>query len=274
MKREVIEEAMSNISEEYIAEALELHDPEVVSGSGNMKKKIITIILAAAITTALGATAYAALDGGMSARDGEPGESLVIEEPAQVFEEVYWTDEETGEEVVGTLYQDAQTLVYEDVSKEFTFVPMDSCNAIEFRASYLPDGYTVMWGPANEWIDVAQGDQNLGENCYNIRVYYASQFGPDGSLFTQDIIDSEEVIEDGDFTIYKISASIYCAPERPVYYYLMYNNVEGYLIVIDATESMQVCEDIAAGLEFRTTGGVVNYNPDGEHDIYLCTGIG
>ena len=273
MKREIISEAMSNIAEEYRAEALELHDPEVVSGSKNMKKKIVTIVLAAAITTALGATAYAALNG-MAARDGEPDESLVIEESATVFEDIHWTDEETGEEVVGTLYQDAQTFVYEDVSKVFTFDPMDSCNEIEFRASYLPDGYTVMWGPANEWIDIAQGDYNMGERCYNIRVFYASQFGPDGSLFTQDVIESEETYEDGDFTIYKISATIYSGPEKPVYYYLMYNNVEGYLIVIDTTESMQVCEDIAAGLEIRTTGGVVNYDPDAEHDIYLCTGIG
>ena len=270
MKREVISEAMSNIAEEYRAEALEMHSLEVVSGPGNMKKKIVTIILAAAIMAALGATAYAALTG-MTSRDGEPGETIVMDIPAYSCDVTM--EDEGGNQIQATLYQDASSCTYEDITKVFTFDGRESCNEIQFMASYLPEGYTVNWGPAGEWIDVAQGDYNMGERCYNIRVFYSSQFGPDGSLFTQDVIDSEETFEDGDFTIYKISATIYGC-DIPVYYYLMYNNVEGYLIVIDSTESMQVCEDIAAGLEIRTTGGVVNYDPNESHDIYLCTGVG
>ena len=270
MKREVISEALNNISEEYRAEALEMHSLEVVSGPGNMKKKIVTIVLAAAITTALGATAYAALNG-MTARDGEPGETLVSEVPAYTCDVT--EEDEEGNQIQTTMYQEAQTLTYTDISKVFTFDARESCNEIQFMASYLPEGYTVNWGPAGEWIDVAQGDYNMGERCYNIKVYYASQFGPDGSLFSQDVFTSEETIEDGDFIIYKLSGTVY-GTDVPVYFYLMYNTVEGYLIEIDSTESMQVCEDIAAGLEIRTTGGVINYNPNGEHDIYLCTGVG
>ena len=270
MKREVISEALNNISEEYRVEALQLHDPEVVSGSQNMNKKIVTIILAAALTTALGATAFAALHG-MTARDGEPGETLVNEVPATVYENIVSTDPDTGEETVGSFYQEEQTLTYNDVSKVFTFDAMTSCNEIEFNASYLPEGYSVNWGRAGEWTDVAQGAGDAG--CYNIRVFYASNFGPDGSLFTQDVFDSEEVTEDGDFIIYKLSGTVY-GSDYPVYYCLMYNTVEGYLIEIDSTESLQVCEDIAAGLEFRNTGRTVEYDPDDMHDFYLCTGVG
>ncbi|SMC37262.1 hypothetical protein SAMN06296952_0779 [Oscillospiraceae bacterium] len=270
MKREVISEALNNISEEYRAEALEMHSLEVVSGPGNMKKKIVTIILAAAITAALGATAYAALTG-MTSRNGEPEETLVNEIPAYTCDVT--EEDEDGNQIQTTFYQDAQTLTYEDISKVFTFDGRESCNEIQFMASYLPEGYTVNWGPAGEWTDVAQGDYNMGERCYNIKVYYASQFGPDGSLFSQDVFDSEEVIEDGDFIIYKLSGTVY-GSDIPVFFYLMYNTAEGYLIEIDSTESMEVCENIAAGLEIRTTGGVVNYDPNESHDIYLCTGIG
>ena len=272
MKREVIEDAMSNISEEYIAEALELHDPEVVSGSGNMKKKIVTIILAAAITTALGATAYAALNG-MAARDGEPGETLVVVDPSHVCENVHWTDEETGEEVVGTYIEQEQTFYYEHITKVFTFDAMDSCNEIEFCASYLPEGYDVWCGGVGQWIPVTQGISSEDEKWYNISIYYACQFGADGSLFCMDDFTSEETIEDGDFIIYKLSG-MHVDSDIPAYYYLIYNTVEGYLIVIDTNDSMQVCEDIAAGLEVRTTGGVRHYNPNDVHDIFLGSGQG
>ena len=57
MKREVISEAVNNISEEYRAEALESHNREVVSGSGNI---------------------YAAIEGRMSVRDAEPEETVLV----------------------------------------------------------------------------------------------------------------------------------------------------------------------------------------------------
>ena len=272
MKREIIEEAMSHISEEYIAEALDLHDPEVVSGPKNMKKKIVTIILAAAITTALGATAYAALNG-MTARDGEPGETLIKVEPSHVCEDVYWTDEDTGEEVVGSFVEEEQTLYYDHITKVFTFDAMDSCNEIEFCASYLPEGYNVLCGGVGQWIPVTQGVTDSNERWYNIDIYYAPQFGADGSLFCMDDFTSEETIEDGDFIIYKLYGTHYNS-DIPAYYYLMYNTVEGYLIMIDSNESMQICEDIAAGLEIRTTGGVIHYNPNVSHDIYFGSGLG
>ena len=272
MKREVIEEALSNISEEYIAEALDLHDPEVVSGSGNMKKKIVTIILAAAITAALGATAYAALNG-MTARDGEPGETLVKVEPSNVCEDVCWTDEDTGEEVVGSFVEEEQTLYYDHITKVFTFDAMDSCHRIEFCASYLPEGYDVWCGGVGQWIDVTQGISSEDGKWYNINVYYAPQFGAEGSLFCMDDFTSEETIEDGDFIIYKLSGTHYNS-DIPANYYLMYNTVDGYLIVIDSNESLQICEDIAAGLEIRSTGSMINYNPNDSHDIYLGSGQG
>jgi hypothetical protein len=271
MKREVISEALNNISEEYRAEALEMHSLEVVSGPKNMKKKIVTIVLAAAITTALGATAYAAISGSMTSRDGEPGETLTYVSPAYTCDVT--EEDEEGNQIQTTLYEDEQTFVYEDISKVFTFDGRESCNEIQFMATYLPEGYTVMCGAANEWTDVAQGDYQMDTRYYNIKVYYASQFGPDGSLFSQDNFYSEEVIEDGDFIIYKLSGTVYNT-DIPVFFYLMYNTVEGYIIEIDSTESMEICENIAAGLEIRTTGGVVHYNPNEPHDHYLCTGVG
>lgn len=270
MKREVISEAMSNISEEYRAEALQLHDPEVISGQKNMKKKIITIALVAAITTALGATAFAALSG-MSARDGEPGETIVANFPAESIEAVVPVGD-TGETMETIVYQEADSCVYTNITKVFTFDAFTSCDEMEFKTNYAPDGFIYNWGAPDEWCDALQGDYNMGEKCYNVNIYYASQFGSDGCIFTEDTIDSEESYEDGDFIIYKLWGSSDYS-ENPVFFYLMYNTVEGYVIVIDTSDSMELAETIADSIELRTTGNTVEYD-EFNNIVYLANGVG
>ena len=166
MKREVISEAMSNISEEYRAEALQLHDPEVISGQKHMKKKIITIALVAAITTALGATAFAALSG-MSARDGEPGETIVANFPAESIEAVVPVGD-TGETMETIVYQEADSCVYTNITKVFTFDAFTSCDEMEFKTNYAPDGFIYNWGAPD---DVEEGHtflENLNPNSLRV----------------------------------------------------------------------------------------------------------
>ena len=271
MKREVISEAMSKISEEYRAEALKLHDPEVISGQKHMKKKIITLALVAAITAALGATAYAALSG-MTTRDAEPEETIVANLSAEDIPAVVMVDEETGETMETIIHQEEDSFVYTNITKVFTFDSFTSCEEVEFKTNYAPDGYTYNWGAPNEWSEALQGDYNMGEKSYNVNVYYASQFGPDGCIFIKDTIDSEESTQDGEFIIYKAWGTS-ADTGTPVLYYLKYNMTEGYVIAIATTDSMELAEHIADSIELRTTGNTVEYD-EYNNVIYLCNGVG
>ena len=270
MKREVISEAVNNISEEYRAEALESHNHEVVSGSGNMKKKIVAVAIAAAVTTALGVTAYAAISGRMSVRDAEPEETILVTQESELVE---YTSPEGSEE---SFVEESQELLYDGVTKIFTFEGPEVCNEIEIMTTYIPEGYTADFGGPDEWTPGAQGIDYDTERMdrYNVEIHYTSELGPDGSMFMMDDFDSESEEQDGDFTIYRLSGTCAGIPDWPVNYYVMYNNVEGYIIVITCNASMEECEAIADGLEIRITGNTVEYAENDIHDVLIGNGIG
>ncbi len=270
MKREVISEAVNNISEEYRAEALESHNREVVSGSGNMKKKIVTIAVVAALITALGVTTYAAIEGRMSVRDAEPEETVLVTLDSELEE--YVTPEGSEESFV----EESQDLVYNGVTKIFTFEGPSVCNEIEIMTTHVPEGYTPFFGGSDEWTPGAQGVNYDSErqDRYNVTIFYTSDLGPDGSIFMMDTIDSESEEEDGDLTIYRLSGESGGIEGWPVYYYIMFNRVEGYIIVVTCNESMEECEAIADGLEIRTTGNTVEYDENDIHDLLIGNSLG
>ena len=53
----------------------------------------------------------------------------------------------------------------------------------------------------------------------------------------------------------------------------MYNTVEGYVIVIDTSDSMELAETIADSIELRTTGNTVEYD-EFNNIVYLANGVG
>ena len=266
MKDNIISEVVNNIDDDYIDEALEFHTSDVINMKTNRKHKILVVGIAASLTLALGVTAYAAGVFMMSKRDAEPSETITRE---------YVIDDD-----------EIETVVYDDVSKLITFEGLDECNEIEFKANDIPSEYNIEFGDSDDWNMFLQGVREDG-HCFNIQLFYTSEFGDNGSLFLTEETVLEEEITEGDYQIYKFE-TIYepeyiegwYDPEEDLaepaaeYYYLMYNTSEGYLIVVSSSVSMADCEQIAAGLEIRETGEVITYNPNEAHDFYLCNGVG
>lgn len=271
MKREMISEAMNNISEEYRLEALEVHNRDVseVTNMSTKKntKKFVIVGIAAALTCALGATAYATVAGRLNVREPEPEETVSYVIPSHDFEVI---DEEGN---VLTIHEDEQVVVYEDVTREFTFNGPEACNEIQFMPTYLPENYEVSWGNSNEWCESAQGVLNDDWSTYNINVFYASQFGTDGMLVLEEPVVAESVEETETEVIYDLE-TCYSESDVHVYYHIVYNTVDGYIIVVSSSESSEICENIYNGLEIQTTGNVLTADSFDYNVAYLCNGIG
>lgn len=273
MKREVISEAMKNISEEYRLEALELHNRDVSEmTSMNAKKnskKLITIGLVAAVTGALGITAFATAYGRMTITEHNPDETVVFTAPAFDIEGY----DEDGNSV--TIHESSCEVVYESVTREITFDGPEVCNEVQFMPTYLPETYTVMWGNRDEWCDSAQGlcEVDGSGNVYNIIVYYSSDLGPDGMMIIEEPIISEEVIETDTEVIYKLETD-YPYGDFHNYYYIAFNTVDGYIVAISNSESMDITEKIYNGLDIMTTGDVHVAEPGTINWAYLCNGVG
>lgn len=269
MKREVITEAMNNISENYRLEALELHNLEVSEVNTVSKKisckKLLVICVAAAVTFAIGVTAYAAVSGRLSIREPEPDETISFDIPAFDVE----ATNSGGEEVI--FHEAGQTLVYENVTREFSFDGPEACNEIQFMPTYIPEGYEVAWGNSDEWCNDAQGILHGVGDVYNICVYYASGFGTDGRMILEESVVSESVEETETEVIYSVETE---AGVCHNYYYIVYNTVDGYIIVVSSSESMELSERIYNGLEIQTTGNVLTADSFNRNFAYLCNGVG
>ena len=271
MKREVISDAMRNISEDYRLEALELHNPEIsevnTMRTNKSSKKFLVVGVAAALTCAIGVMTYAAVSGRLNIREPEPNETISIEYPAYDIEAV----NDAGE--IETIHQNAQTVVYENVSRELTFDGPEACNEILFMPTYIPEGYEVAWGNSNEWCDAAQGVLNGGEHVYNIDVYYASNFGTDGRMILDDNVINDSVEETETEVIYKVETE-YMPNGAHNYYYIVYNTVDGYIIVVTNSESMELSESLYNGIQIQPTGNVLTADSFDDNSAYICNGLG
>lgn len=263
MKKEVVSEAINKISEEYILEALELQNDPRVSEIEDMKsknttRKIFVVGLAASLTLALGATAYATGLFGMDSRDAAENETLKV------------TYNLADGENDGTEKIEVQ---YNDLLKLYTFSGPEECNEIEFKAK-LPTDYSIEFGKNNTWTNFIQGVNSKGHGC-TVDVYYAPQFGENGSLFLEGTkLISEDREENGVYEITKTVAIPAYDDGLTTYFYMMYNNDEGYLIVLSGTCNMDNLETVAKTIEVRKTDRKIKYDANADHDIYLGAGVG
>lgn len=306
MKRETISEAMKNISEDYVLEALELHGSEISDAnemsSKKTKKTILIIGLAAVLTGALGLSAYAAL-GGMNVRDAEPEETLVNKGLAEESETTDVSSEESEDAVVSEeetettiasgenwyetedhaiviinkdgsedyvdppylsspdilSYDDENGFTYGNITKIITFNGPSECQEIRIKETDVPEGFELgfeepylVQGILKNGGRDPQGPQ---VSVFNIVVYYASRFGTDGCMFTNDEIFTESEEQVGDCIVYKMEGEDDF--ELPVAYYIMYNPIDGYIITISAN-TMELCEQLMSGLEIEKTGNIAD----------------
>lgn len=260
MKHEVISEVISNISEDYLREALELRNKVVSENDGmrqhKSKKTILIAGLVAVLTAALGSTAYATGKGmfGIKINNPEPGETRVLD-------------------------TEAYEVTVFSVTRYFSFDGVGNCKELEFRLSDVPDNYTHFTGAFNYsgWYSMCQGvefDEDGFEcNVFNVNIYYATDFGPDGSLFLEDAIISEETYEEDDKVIYKLETRNPDS-ENNTYYYIVYDTVNGSVIVVASSTGMEDSMRIYNGLKLHETGKELEYIEGANHDIWLSNFVG
>lgn len=278
MRREVISEAVNNISDKYKLEALELHDQAIVSDVTNMTsrkntKRLVGIGIAASLSLALGITAVATDFFGIRQRDAESEETMEV-----VYHDMY-----DGEGYY------SQTVTYDSVSKYIYFEGPSTCNRIEYMATYLPDGFTdTCFGDPTGWRTDEDFTQfyDANYNAYNINIYYTAQFGEDGFMFFEDEFTDTENTQIGECCALKMTGHIEGDIEIPdsmeseddthYYYensYIIMQHPDGYIVFLTG-EDMSELEKIAEGLEIRQTDEVIEYNPDDNHCFFMCNGVG
>lgn len=261
MRREVIENAINNISDQYKDEALAYQSKAEVSEIDGMSSKktrrIFTAGIAVAMIAAMGATAYATGIFNVKTRDPEPQETLVAHWEAY--------DENDEIETVETEYTNVKKII--EVEGDVTQV-----DEIEIRLNHSFDGYDFSaTGDPTNWNCLLQGEGP--EGFFNVAIYYMPLFSNDGCLFMLDDIVSEETFigEDG-FQHYKVTAMNEVGLAS--YYHFVFDEQAGHVIVSMSSISDEFTDSLLADLEIRTTGNLVEYD-ESEDNIYLIVnGLG
>ena len=274
MRRDLIENAINQLDEEYKLEALELHNQPISETTGmsknRIKKTFIAVAIAACLTLALGITAFATDFFGIRTRDPESKEKLTVD--YTVFN--------------GKDY-DVQTFTYNDVTKYVMFDGPQSCNRVEFKTTSLPEDYMTMkecfgvdmgFGDPAKWGDFAQFYvRHNGEidEAVNMVLYYTPMFGPDGFMFFQDDFSSVVTETVGEYDVLKMEGVLKFEGSSDDYaeaYYIM-AHPDGYILVLSG-RYIEDLELIDKGLEFRKTNKVIEYNPNEDHAFFMANGVG
>jgi len=273
MKKEIISDAVNNIDDKYISEAMNelnfqtkqvsLSEERIMRRKSFLKVAIVFI----ACILSVGTYAYAKGYFAMSHREALPNETFSFP----------WVDEDGNE------YQDQ----WEDAKLVFHFEGVENSSEIEFKEHWLPYA-------ANENFESNSKNRNsegfrkvltselsaedIGNNSvpgYEVETYYASQFANGGALILL-YMEHEEVTKEeyNEFEIVKFSAKNTPADNEIVNYYAMFNSEKGYLILIKGSEEMDILERIAKNLEIRETGNTIS-SSDFERNVdFLDAGRG
>ena len=292
MKRETIEEAINNISEEYRQEVLDVENASI-SDNANMGgkkpgKKIILLGIAATLGLGLGVTTYARGGFGMKSEVPETEVTYTVPVESEVMEVYYVTesvidDEGNVTEIVDDtpsyITTESFDMEYENITYKFTFAGPDECKKISFKANYLPDNYDSIWAGGNtygdEYLYVINDDI---EASIMIDAHYVPEFGKDGCLFINEyeILNSEQYSE-GDLDIVKVERKYNWedGTSSPTEYLMVVcNREEGYIISIVTVEGFDECQKIYDGLEIISKKKTISYKENANHNVPLYIGCG
>lgn len=263
MKRELIEKAIGNISEQYKDEALEYQCKATVSDINGMNvkksRRFVTVGIAAALIAAFGATAYASDLFKITKRDPEPQETIQI---------TYEIEDTDG--VEQGFYE------YNHLTKIIEAEGLSEANEIEIRLKNPLEGFAFdMTGDPTNWRNLIQGESEDG--FFNVEIFYMPLFASDGGLFMQDdILTEEEFIGEDGFQHYKVSSAAYGLSVPYNFYHFIFDEQSGYVIVAVSSISEEFTDNLLNNVEIRETGNIVKADsPEySDYNYYVCNGLG
>ncbi|MBR5095130.1 MAG: hypothetical protein IK095_08550 [Oscillospiraceae bacterium] len=279
MDRLKVFQALSELDDAYIAEAMHYAPERAARSPGrnkNMKKRILTLALAAALLLALSVTAYAAFSS-MSHRIPEPEETFCI----------HWDDSPDG------------YLEWHDAKLVVTFPDTAESKQIEFRTGWLPEEMAPIQSDA--WHDrlTAErlcdngGPRDTAVQAYSgmvqpllIESYSMSMFNDGGALLLL-YYTPEDIIEehwDGlgvdvmrfHCTQHLDAVPEYNVPERTLEQdiLLLSNAEEGWVVRVCGEIGMDQLIKVAKSLEIRETGKILTYEDFPSHYTFMDGGVG
>lgn len=270
MNREKLFDALADIDDAYIAEALR-YSPEAASGFSERivhlnKKKIISFALAAVLILALGAAAYAVFST-YSARVPEPEETFRINWEENASGYIEWTDAKLA----------------------VTFPDMAESKQIEFRPGWLPEELSELMvkKPLSRLTaeELAYKFPELpGSQPLLIESYSMSMFNDGGALLLlyytpEEIIEEHWDEQNVDVMRFHctmtLEANAY-APERTLEQdiILMSNPEAGWIVRLCGEIGMDELVKVARNLEIFETGRTLTYDDFENHYAFMDGGGG
>ena len=276
MNREKAFEALENLDERYIAEAVRYAPGDAASAPERIvpmkRKRFLTFALAAVLLLALGVTAYAAFFS-MDRRVPDPEETFCIS----------WVD--------------GGHVEWSDAKLAVTFPETEESREIEFRPGWLPEEMAVLKSEA--WLGrftaerLALPDHSTSCPAYAdmdqpllIETYSMSMFNNGGALlllyYTPEEITEEHWDEQGvdvmrfHCTQHFDAVPEYDMPERTLEQdiILLSNAEAGWVVRICGEIGMEQLLKVARNLEIRETGKVLRYEDFENHYTFMDGGVG
>ena len=270
MNREKLFDALADVDEAYIAEALR-YSPEAASSSSERivhlkKKRMISFALAAALILALGVAAYAVFS----------TYSTRVPEPEETFR-INWAENASG------------YIEWTDAKLAVTFPDTAESKQIEFRPGWLPDELSELkrTRPLSRLTaeELAYKYPDLsGSQPLLIESYSMSMFNNGGALLLLyytpgEIIEAHWDEQNVDVMRFHctmtLEANAY-APERTLEQdiLLMSNPEAGWIVCLNGEIGMDELVKVARSLEIFETGTALTYDDFENHYAFMDGGVG
>ena len=206
----------------------------------NIRKTVRIIALVAALVALLSATAFALGLFRLHRREVADGETVSGE----------WIYRDSDGRI-----KNVQKMTYNDAGLVFTFEGSESPHKIMFRPKWVPSEATEAIEVEDGWYSRYGdfGQDAFADIPYSIEIHYAT---PDYQMILLGECTIKHTGRNGDMVITEVTSDYYGV----INYLVMFNDTEGYMIVIGGASSMDVLEHIAESIEIQSTDKV--YQPD------------
>lgn len=206
------------------------------------RKAIRMIALAAALVALLTATAFALGLFQLHSREIADGETVSGE----------WIFRDSEGQI-----QDAQTMTYNDAGLVFSFESHEFPRQIMFRPNWVPSEATAAEDAGDGWYYRCGdfGNDDHDDIPYLIEVHYAT---PDYQLVLLGECTIQYTGRKGEMLITEVSADY----NGTTNYLVMFNDSDGYMVVIGGSSDMDTLEHIAESLDIKLTDVVYQADPN------------
>ena len=271
MKRETAFQLLSDIDDDFIAEAVNYAPDDTAKSLYMKKKRLLSFALAAALILALGAAAYAMGLFSFTHRSKAPRETYSI----------HWDNPEGR-------------IDFDDFNYVFKFSGPDECRGVQFKEGWLPFAPNEN---VNSWCKTEDGwrtrlvsecapevdSTSLNYQPYRVELFYVPQYKDDGALVLNFQVP-EEITEEqwGEHQVLKFHAVQHLnavdddeldihIPARDNHYYfvILFHPEKGYIAVVSGTSDMETVEHVAKELSFRQTDEVIRKDDSKDNFTFI-----